>query len=100
MAGNAMEHPLLTNVRPGTAATFRDIHGHPEMHVTIGRDARSSGFTIEIWVPAPNNQTRRHILYAARWGAPLGTVEELMQLAYNGITAALGELLGEPLTLD
>lgn len=64
----------------------------PEVHVWVGRDLRSSGATIQAWVPRVNKNPDLRSLYAARWAVPITSVEEALRLVPRVAAAALAEL--------
>jgi hypothetical protein len=66
--------------------------GLPELHVTIGRDRKGSGLTITAWEPTRGLNPSYRTLYAARWAKPIDSTQELLEVTYRGIAAALAEL--------
>lgn len=64
----------------------------PELHVTIGRDAKSAGLTIQVWLPTEGRYPSARTLYAVRWQRPVDSTQELLEVTYRGIAAALAEL--------
>jgi hypothetical protein len=94
VAGNVpdAENPLQTwRNRPGSNLRSWQ-HVLPELHVTIGRDTRSSGLTISVWEPTGGEFPSYRTLYAARWRDPVLTTEEALRIVYQGVAAALAEL--------
>lgn len=67
----------------------------PEVVLWVGRDLRSSGATIQAWVPRVNKSPDLRTLYAARWAAPVTSVQEALMHARGCVTDALGALFPE-----
>lgn len=65
----------------------------PEVVLWVGQDMRSSGMTIQAWVPRVNKNPDIRTLYAARWATPITSVEQALTSARDGAAAALVELL-------
>jgi hypothetical protein len=86
------QYPLL----PWRNRPDHDVHKWqgllPEVHVTIGRDARSSGLSITAWEPTLGEFAQHRTLYAVRWQAPVESVQEALEVVYRGVAAALAAL--------
>jgi hypothetical protein len=66
----------------------------PELHVTIGRDAYSSGITISAWLPSAGVYPQYSVLWYRRWMSPVLSTEEALRIVYEGVAAAIAELFG------
>lgn len=64
----------------------------PEVHIWVGRDLKSSGATIQAWVPRVNKNPDLRTLYAARWRDPILSVEQALEIVPRCVAAALAEL--------
>lgn len=67
----------------------------PEVHIWVGRDLRSSGATIQAWVPRVNKNPDLRWLYAARWALPVTSVREGLVIAQKCAADALAALFPE-----
>ena len=84
--------PLQPRTQRAREYALPGQEGLPELHVTIGRDAKGSGLTITVWEPTRGLNPAFRTLYAARWHKPLESTQELLEVTYRGIAAALAEL--------
>jgi hypothetical protein len=67
----------------------------PELTVTVGMDAVSSGATIHVWHPTGGVNPTLETLYAVRWGSPIRSAEEALRICAKAVTHALAELFTE-----
>lgn len=84
--------PLMPRSQRSREYDLPGQEGLPELHVTIGRDAKGSGLTITVWEPTAGHNPAFRTLYAARWTKALDSTQELLEVTYRGIAAALAEL--------
>jgi len=66
----------------------------PELHIMIGRDAASSGMTVWIWTPGNGAQPVAKVLWWVRWGSPVMSAQEALEVAYRGIAELLAAQYG------
>lgn len=64
----------------------------PELHVTIGRDDRSSGMTVTVWEPTGGEFASYRTLWSVRWQSPVMSTQEALEICYRGVAAAIAEL--------
>jgi hypothetical protein len=69
-----------------------NMDGLPELHVVVGRDAESSGVNVYAWQPTGGTWAHYEVLFDARWGAPISSVEEALRIAQNAVAAAIAAL--------